>query len=151
MYHIAEWRKFETRHIFHTLLWVRSFSTFTKFSETYLLIRTRTCAYQGVRNISISENFTKAWNEWCLSILSSILQHSQVFQIFNSRHLPIQSYQWKHQKKVWNLFEVNNKDTRTIWIFIINFLMPDDFLSKELIFIYFCKKKKKCTTLQKTP
>ena len=84
VHHIAEWRKFETRHIFHTLLWARSLSTFTKFSETYLLIRTRTCAYQGVRNISISENFTKAWNKWCLSILSSILQHSQVFQIFNS-------------------------------------------------------------------
>ena len=39
-----------------------SFSTYAKFSEkttiSYLLIRTHTCAYQGVRNGSFSENFS---------------------------------------------------------------------------------------------
>ena len=40
-----------------------SFSTYVKFSEKLTfpppppLIRTRTCAYQGVRNVSFSENF----------------------------------------------------------------------------------------------
>ena len=32
----------------------------------------------------------------------------------SSRHLPVQSQQWEHQSNVWNLFKVNNKDTRTI-------------------------------------
>ena len=44
-----------------------SFSTFVKFSGklTFLpLIRTRTYAYEGVRNINFSENFANALNEW---------------------------------------------------------------------------------------
>ena len=44
-----------------------SFSKFAKFSEkpTFLtpLIRTRTDAYQGLRNISFSENFANVLNE----------------------------------------------------------------------------------------
>ena len=44
-----------------------SFSTYEKFSEklTFLnpLIRTRTCAYQRVRNVSFSENFAYILNE----------------------------------------------------------------------------------------
>ena len=35
-----------------------SFSTYAKFSENL------TCAYQGVRNVSFSENFTNILNEW---------------------------------------------------------------------------------------
>ena len=34
-------------------------------------------------------------------------------RFFSSRHLLIQSQLWKHQKNVWNMFKVNNKDTRT--------------------------------------
>ena len=34
-----------------------SFSTYAKFSENL------TCAYQGVRNVSFSENFTNILNE----------------------------------------------------------------------------------------
>ena len=30
-----------------------------------------------------------------------------------SRHLLVQSQQWKHQNNMWNLFKVNNKDTKT--------------------------------------
>ena len=43
-----------------------SFITCAKFPEniTYLLIRTRTFAYQGVRNVSFSENFAYLLNEW---------------------------------------------------------------------------------------
>ena len=44
------------------------FSTFAQFSEklTFLTprIRTYTCAYQGVRNVSFSENFEKVLKEW---------------------------------------------------------------------------------------
>ena len=43
------------------------FSTFAQFSEklTFLTprIRTYTCAYQGVRNVSFSENFEKVLKE----------------------------------------------------------------------------------------
>ena len=42
------------------------FSTFAKFSDktniSYPLIRTRTCAYQGVKNVSFSENFANVLN-----------------------------------------------------------------------------------------
>ena len=33
------------------------------FPKNYTLIRIRTCAYQGVRNISFSENFANVLNE----------------------------------------------------------------------------------------
>ena len=53
---------------FDTMLRVRSFSRHAKFSEktntSYPLICTRTCAYQGVRNVSFSENFGKVLSEW---------------------------------------------------------------------------------------
>ena len=49
-----------------------SFSTYSKFSEktnfSYLLIRTRICAYQGVRNVRFSENFAYVLNEWSLMV-----------------------------------------------------------------------------------
>ena len=32
----------------------------------------------------------------------------------SSKHSPVQSYEKKHQEKVWNMFKVNNKDTRTL-------------------------------------
>ena len=52
-----------------------SFSTYAKFSEktnvSYPLIRTRTCAYQGVRNVSFSENFAYVLNEWSLIFVAN--------------------------------------------------------------------------------
>ena len=46
------------------------FSTYTKFSEKLIfltpLIRTRTCTYQGVRNVTFSENFAYVLNGWPL-------------------------------------------------------------------------------------
>ena len=39
-----------------------------------------------------------------------------------SRHLLVQSQQWKHQSNVWSLFNFNNKDTRTTSMtYLINF------------------------------
>ena len=43
---------------------------FRKTNISYPLIRTRTCAYQGVRNVSFSENFAYVLNAWALSKLS---------------------------------------------------------------------------------
>ena len=37
-----------------------------KNNPSYLLLHTRTCAYQGVRNFSFWENFAYVLNEWTL-------------------------------------------------------------------------------------
>ena len=37
---------------------------FLKTNISYLVIRKRTCAYQGVRNVSFLENFVYVLNEW---------------------------------------------------------------------------------------
>ena len=39
---------------------------FRKTNISYTLIRTHLCAYQGVRNVSFSENFANVINEWSL-------------------------------------------------------------------------------------
>ena len=39
---------------------------FRKTNISYSLIRTRSCAYQGVRNISFSKNFAYVLNKWSL-------------------------------------------------------------------------------------
>ena len=46
------------------IYYVRKISRKTKFF--YRLVRTRSCAYQGVRNFSFSENFAYVINEWPL-------------------------------------------------------------------------------------
>ena len=43
---------------------------FRKTNISYPQIRTRTYAYQGVRNISFSENFAYVLNEWSSDELS---------------------------------------------------------------------------------
>ena len=40
---------------------------FRKTNISNPLIRTRTCAYQGVRNVSFSENFAYVLNGWPLT------------------------------------------------------------------------------------
>ena len=39
---------------------------FQKTNISYPLISTRTCVYQGVRNVSFSKNFANVFNEWSL-------------------------------------------------------------------------------------
>ena len=39
------------------------FSTYAKTNIYYLMIRSRTCVYQGVRNVNFSENFVYVLNE----------------------------------------------------------------------------------------
>ena len=53
-------------------LWSHPLSPYAKFSEKTniynSLIRTRTCAYPGVRDVSFSENFAYVLNGWPLFI-----------------------------------------------------------------------------------
>ena len=64
-YHVTHvdslfWR-FEREHLF---------STYAKFSEKLIFLNPRTCAYQGVRNVSFSENFAYVLNEWSQTKIS---------------------------------------------------------------------------------
>ena len=43
---------------------IRVRKTFRKTNISYPLIQTRTCAYQGLRNVSFSENVLYVLNEW---------------------------------------------------------------------------------------
>ena len=45
---------------------------FRKTNISYPLIRTRTCEYQGVRNVSFSENFAYLLNGWTLRNLIAV-------------------------------------------------------------------------------
>ena len=56
-----------------------------KTNISYSLIRSRTCAYQGVRNVSFSENFENVLTKWSLSVL--------IIMLLVSFCTP-----WKHQK-----------------------------------------------------
>ena len=51
------------------MLWISHLELSQNYPKTnisYPLIRTRTCAYQRVRNVSFSENFGNVLNEWSL-------------------------------------------------------------------------------------
>ena len=50
-------------------------------------------------------------NPWEISMKGLILLVSVLYGL-PSRHLHVQSQQWVCQKNMWNLFKVNNKDTR---------------------------------------
>ena len=63
----------------HIVLRGRPFSTYAK-------LRTRTCAFQWVRNVSFSENFTYALNQWPLSMqqLPEIIEQKRVLSLFQT-------------------------------------------------------------------
>ena len=62
---------------------------------------------------------------WLFVNINAILQFWKIKKLYlqlPSRHLFVQSQQRKHWNNVWNLFEINNKHTRTLLMtFIINF------------------------------
>ena len=45
-------------------VWGHPFSTCAKFSEKLTFLTSRTCVYQGVKNVSFSENLAYVLNEW---------------------------------------------------------------------------------------
>ena len=57
-----------------TIKYVRKISRKTNISNP--LIRTSTCAYQGVRNVSFSENFAYVLNGWLFMTFSYIFQET---------------------------------------------------------------------------
>ena len=79
------------------------------FSAYETLTRTRTCAYQGVRNVSFLENFAYVLNEWSLSVIdiSNIQQASPegcIYVKLNSSGISWQfSWQIVTKKAVWQV------------------------------------------------
>ena len=65
-----------------------SFSTYTKQSEKYFLLRA--CAYQRVRNVSFSENFGYMLNEWLLIWEVSI--YKMALRKINFTVLPLETF-----------------------------------------------------------
>ena len=66
-------------------VWVHPFSTymrkiFRKTNISYPLIRTRTCAYQGLRNVSCSENFAHVLNGWTQEVLTTTMVYRNFFK-----------------------------------------------------------------------
>ena len=75
---------------------------FQKTNISNPLIRTRTCVYQEVRNVSFSENFAYGLNEWPPMNMYWSTPHPVLVKL----------QEWKHESNVWNLFYVNNKENR---------------------------------------
>ena len=70
--------------IFRTVSWIihwASSQNFLKNSYSYPLIRTRTCTYQSVRNISFSENFANVLDEWPLTGIIEELRNVKIWNI----------------------------------------------------------------------
>ena len=59
-----------------------NFSKFRKTNISYPLIRSRTLVYQGVRNISFSENFAYVLNERTLINLGEAWKKTSQFAVF---------------------------------------------------------------------
>ena len=52
---------------------------FRRTNISYPLMRTLTCAYQGVRNISFSKNFACVLNEWSLGCINTLTTRKLLF------------------------------------------------------------------------
>ena len=59
----------DTSKVLWTPLKDYSFSTYAKYSEKLIFLTPSYCAYQGVRNVSFSENFAHVLNEWSLMMI----------------------------------------------------------------------------------
>ena len=65
----------------HTFIKIHKGKIFRKTNTSYPLIRARTCmcTYQGVRNVSFSENFSYVLNEWSLAHMSYFTAFIDIF------------------------------------------------------------------------
>ena len=92
-----------------------------KFNNRNTRIRCKTCSQLTIKlwtyctpcySISIVnlEQVNAGWDVALRNIASEI---GDLFRLVTSRHLPVQSQQWKQDRNVWNLFRVNNKDSGT--------------------------------------
>ena len=104
-------------------LWYHPFSAYAKFSEkltfitpwyaharktniSYPLIRTRSCAYQGLRNVSFSENFAYVLSGWSLRTEDEL--HKDLASCFQFSHSQIFSFLfWWFSSKFCRVFVQN--------------------------------------------
>ena len=103
----------------------RSFIRYAKVSGklTFLipLLRTRTCAYQGVINVSFfSENFAYVLNEWFLGTSSQLFVSMRMRQ--ESRIKALQKH-WKGNTSVFS----NKKNSRHFENFLVSLIFNDIF------------------------
>ena len=89
----------------------------------------RTQKFSEKTNISYSLIRTLAYvlNKWTL--MSSVLNmiYSNYWDLLLSRNILVQSWQWKYQNKVWNLSQVNNKETKILSLLMCLWLMLNIF------------------------
>ena len=94
-----------------------SFNTYAKFSKrtniSYPLIRTRTCVYQGTRNVSFSENCACVLNERSLTnwlnifvyvgsvvfgnLILVVIQTLKISHRFKKAHIRLMVHSYKNQ------------------------------------------------------
>ena len=91
--------------IFYLLLWEKN----KERDSTRLLIAGYTiCQIANILSVYLS------WFQLQKSQRFDFEQYtSDNIKKWPSRHLPVQSQQWKHQNNVWNRFKVNNNNNRT--------------------------------------
>ena len=80
--------------IFSKIFYLEVTENSQKTNISYSLIRTRTCAYLGVRNVCFSENFAHVLNDYSLKTISSNLSNpkrrvkiKQVFSFWKELHM----------------------------------------------------------------
>ena len=81
-----------------------------------IITRTRTCAHQGVRNVSFSENFEYVLNEWPILIIISLLS-------FFFTHLLVSWWGYTHNQK--SVFLLNHDNITSSMLICVATLCSD--------------------------
>ena len=87
----------------HEVVGDHSFSTFANVLKKLSFVTpwyARVCAYQGVRNVSFSENFAYILNDWSFNIIKAYIYYSCVLIVVDFKQL------------LFYLFKLNNGNTR---------------------------------------
>ena len=107
-----------------------SFSTYSEFSGEltfFPLISTRTCAYQGVRNVSFSENFAYVLNEWSLTdfVIQALPWVIAICDLWEISYTRLSKFQTLLELEV--SFECNKSAFISYWLVkkCVNFLLVD--------------------------
>ena len=83
---------------------------FRKTNISNPLIRTHTCAYQGVTNVSFSENFACVLNKWCLMTTKRFLffraWKPPFFLFVHENHPFCKNYSWCSYWKVYAFLSI---------------------------------------------
>ena len=111
---------------------------FRKTSISYPLIRTCTCAYQGVKNVSFSESFAYVLNGFPLN--RYFWRNSFFKKVLDFKTLKVRRYRETITKNKGNNFRIvwywlKNNDFIIISIFIHDFMYIHDFIYVMLMFL----------------